>query len=84
MKKVVAAGLSRHISANFNGRWRGKPAATTFFISLLEGNSGIAPLPAGGVQARFSSRFFTFDLCLLPFDLRVFPHHAASPRLDGE
>ena len=47
---VVAAGLSRPISADFNGRWRGKAAATTFFISLVEGNSGVAPLSLGGSQ----------------------------------
>jgi hypothetical protein len=36
VRRVVAAGLPRHISSDFSVRWRGKPAATTFFIILLE------------------------------------------------
>jgi len=32
----VAAGLPRHISCDFNHRWRRKAVSTPFFISLLE------------------------------------------------
>jgi hypothetical protein len=32
VRRVVAADLRRHFSVAFNTRWRGKPAATTFFI----------------------------------------------------
>jgi hypothetical protein len=35
VRRVVAAGLPRQISVAFNARWRGKPAATTFFSILL-------------------------------------------------
>jgi hypothetical protein len=35
VRRVVAARLPRHISVALNVRWRGKPAATTFFIILL-------------------------------------------------
>ena len=31
-RRVVAAGLPRQISVDGDARWRGKPAATTFFI----------------------------------------------------
>jgi len=33
--RKVATGLPRHVSNEFNDRWRGKPVATPFFISLL-------------------------------------------------
>jgi hypothetical protein len=44
VRRVVAAGSPRHISVDFDARWRGKPATTTFFIILLGHKSGSVKL----------------------------------------